>query len=124
MFPDKGTPVNDIRTGLKKGCKKAGIEYGSYEDFSVHTLRLTSRTDCLRKGIPDNVSEAIMGHSEGNIMSKRYDDITDHGKLHAVSHWKNIAQVLAKTLAKRQLDESSTQGKLFKLLQMREWRNW
>ena len=48
--------------------------------------RITSfKTDCRRAGIPDHVSEAIMGHSDGNSMSKRYDDISDQDRLDAVS---------------------------------------
>jgi integrase len=84
VFLYKGKPARDIRTGLKKGCQKAGFQYGRYKDFTFHTLRHTFKTDCRRAGIGDNVSEAIMGHSDGNSMSKRYDDISDQDKLEAV----------------------------------------
>lgn len=92
VFIYKGQPVKDIRTGLKKGCKKAGIEYGRYNEFSFHTLRHTFKTDCRRAGIPDNVSEAIMGHSDGNSMSKRYDDISDRDRLEGVNRLESYRE--------------------------------
>ena len=73
-----------FQTGLEKGCKAAGIGYGRYKDFTFHTLRHTFKTDCRRAGIADHVSEAIMGHSDGNSMSKRYDEVTDQDRLEAV----------------------------------------
>ena len=85
VFLYKGEPVSDIRTGLKKGCEKAGIDYGRYKAFTFHTLRHTFKTDCRRAGISDHVSEAIMGHSDGNSMSKRYDDVSDRDRLEAVN---------------------------------------
>ena len=95
----KGQPANDIRTGLKKGCKKAGIEYGRYQDFSFHTLRHTFKTDCRRAGISDNVSEAIMGHSDGNSMSKRYDDISDQDRLDAVDRLESYRESVRQTVS-------------------------
>ena len=77
--------VKDIRIGLKKGCKKAKIEYGRYENFSFHTLRHTFKKDCRRAGIPDNVSEAVMAQSDDNSMSKRYDNVTDRERIDAVN---------------------------------------
>jgi integrase len=85
VFLYKGSPLSDIRAGLETGCEAAGIEYGRYNDFSFHTLRHTFKTDCRRAGIADHVSEAIMGHSEGNSMSKRYDEVTDQDRLEAIA---------------------------------------
>jgi integrase len=85
VFLYKGSPLSDIRTGLEKGCEAAGIEYGRYKDFTFYTLRHTFKTDCRRAGIADHVSEAIMGHSDGNSMSKRYDEVTDQDRLEAIA---------------------------------------
>ena len=101
MFLYKDEPVSDIRTGLKKGCGKAGIEYGRDKDFTFHTLRHTFKTDYRRADISDHVSETITGHSDDNSMSKRYDEVSDRDKLDAVNkleaYRNDIPKVLDKT---------------------------
>jgi hypothetical protein len=48
----------------------------------------------------DLVSEAIMGHSDGNSMSKRYDDVSDRDKLDAVNKLETYRNDFSKVLAK------------------------
>ena len=47
-----------------------------------------------------------MGHSDGNDMSKRYDDVSDQDKLEAVNQLEeyhgNVRQTFSKTLNKVQ----------------------
>ncbi|MGE5840348.1 MAG: tyrosine-type recombinase/integrase [Deltaproteobacteria bacterium] len=100
VFLYKDSPLSDIRAGLETGCEAAGIQYGRYNEFSFHTLRHTFKTDCRGAGIADHVSEAIMSHSDGNSMSKRYDEVTDQDRLDAIGGLEAV-QVLDKTLVLR-----------------------
>ena len=76
VFLFRGKPVSDIRTGLVKACKKAGITYGRFErgGFIFHDLRHTFNTNMRKAGVPESVIMAITGHSTREMFD-RYDTV-------------------------------------------------
>ncbi|EFK07638.1 site-specific recombinase, phage integrase family [delta proteobacterium NaphS2] len=76
VFLFRGKPVSDIRTGLVKACKKAGITYGRFEKggFIFHDLRHTFNTNMRKAGVPESVIMAITGHSTREMFD-RYDTV-------------------------------------------------
>ena len=85
VFVYKGKAIKDIRTGLMKACKGAGIVYGRFKDggFIYHDLRRTFYTDARRAGVPDSVIREITGHSR-NQVTDRYDEVSMDDKRRAV----------------------------------------
>jgi integrase len=78
VFTYKGKPIEeDIRTGLKKACDRAGILYGRFEDggFVFHDLRRTFITDMRRAGVDQAVTMEITGHSRKETID-RYNQVT------------------------------------------------
>jgi integrase len=55
VFLHRGKPVGDIRTGLKEGCKAAGIEYGRNVQggFVFHDLRHCFNTYMRKAGVSE-----------------------------------------------------------------------
>lgn len=94
VFKYAGKPVKDIRDGLKNACQKSDIIYGRFEKngFIFHDLRHTFTTNARRAGVHKNVAMAIMGHSEGRDMNRRYDTIDDSDLLEAVQKIENYLQ--------------------------------
>lgn len=84
----KGKPVSDIRTGLKKICKKAGIKYGRFEKggFIFHDLRHTFNTNMRKAGVADSVIMEITGHSTREMFD-RYNSIDDQDTRKAVDQF-------------------------------------
>jgi integrase len=76
VFLYKGKPVTDIRTGLEKACKEAGIEYGRFKKngFIFHDLRHTFNTYMRKAGVPESVIMEITGHSTREMFD-RYNTI-------------------------------------------------
>jgi len=85
VFTHRGKAIKDIRTGLMKACKKAGIVYGRFKDsgFIYHDLRRTFYTDARRAGVPESVIKEITGHSR-NQVTDRYDDVSMEDKREAI----------------------------------------
>jgi integrase len=93
VFLFKGKPVSDIRSGLTKACKEAGIEYGRFVKggFVFHDLRHTFNTYMRKAGVAQSVIMKITGHSTEE-MFRRYDSI-DHEDAHnAVDQMRNYLQ--------------------------------
>ncbi len=66
VFTYRGEPrERDIRGGLKKACKGAGIVYGQKEEggFRFHDLRATFDTNMDRAGVSESVRKTIVGHT-------------------------------------------------------------
>ena len=76
VFLYKGKIVSDIRKGLRKACKAAGVKYGRNIEggFVFHDLRHTFNTNMRKAGISDTVIMAITGHSTREMFD-RYNTI-------------------------------------------------
>jgi integrase len=90
----QGKPVSDIRTGLKKGCKSAGINYGrnQKDGFTFHDLRHTFATKARKADVEKNVIMVIMGHSAGSDMNFRYDSVDETDLLNAVDQIEELLE--------------------------------
>ena len=86
VFQYKGKPVADIRAGLKRACKKAGIEYGRFVKggFIFHDLRHTFNTNMRKAGVSDSVIMEITGHSTREMFD-RYNTIDEEDTRKAVN---------------------------------------
>jgi integrase len=78
VFLYKGKPIKDLRKGLKKACKAAGLIYGRYKKsgFIFHDLRHTFNTNMRKAGVPESVIMNITGHST-RAMFDRYNTIDE-----------------------------------------------
>jgi len=76
VFTFRGKPVSDIRTGIRKACKKAGVKYGRFvkDGFIFHDLRHTFNTNMRKAGVQESVIMAITGHSTREMFD-RYNTI-------------------------------------------------
>lgn len=78
VFVYRGKPVSDIRKGLKKACKGAGIVYGRFEKdgFIFHDLSHTFNTNMRRAGVQESVIMDITGHSTREMFD-RYNTVDE-----------------------------------------------
>ena len=78
VFQYKGKPVKDIRSGLRKACKKAGITYGRFVKggFIFHDLRHTFNTYMRKAGVQESVIMDITGHSTRDMFD-RYNKVDE-----------------------------------------------
>jgi integrase len=85
VFQFHGKPVDDIRTGLKKACKKAGIKYGRFVKggFIFHDLRHTFNTNMRKSGVQESVIMEVTGHSTREMFD-RYNTIDEDDTRKAV----------------------------------------
>ena len=85
VFMFHGKPLTDIRTGLVKACKKAGIIYGRFkkDGFIFHDLRHCFNTNMRKAGISESVVMSITGHSTREMFD-RYNTIDKRDKKKAV----------------------------------------
>jgi integrase len=76
VFLYRNKPVDDIRRGLKKACKLAGIKYGRNVEggFTFHDLRHTYNTNMRKAGVPETVIMKITGHSTREMFD-RYNTV-------------------------------------------------
>lgn len=56
-----GKHVDDIKTGLKRAVKGAGLTWGRAAGVTYHTLRHTMATELVRMGTPDRIGDRVMG---------------------------------------------------------------
>jgi integrase len=86
-----GKPVNDIRTGLKKACKKAGIKYGRFvkDGFIFHDLRHTFNTNMRKAGVQESVIMEVTGHSTREMFD-RYNTIDDDDTRKAINEFETF----------------------------------
>jgi integrase len=85
VFQFHGKPIRDIRTGLKKACKKAGIKYGRFVKggFVFHDLRHTFNTNMRKAGVAESVIMDVTGHSTREMFD-RYNKIDEDDTRKAV----------------------------------------
>ncbi len=85
VFQYAGSPVVDIREGLKRACKDAEIQFGrkAKDGFVFHDLRHCFNTNMRRAGVPEPVIMAITGHSTREMFD-RYSTVDEGDKLQAV----------------------------------------
>ncbi len=85
VFQFHGKPVGDIRTGLKKACKKAKIKYGRFVKggFICHDLRHTFNTNMRKAGVQESVIMEVTGHSTREMFD-RYNTIDEDDTRSAV----------------------------------------
>ena len=85
----KGSPVRDIRDGLRKACKEAKIIYGRFEPdgFIFHDLRHTFNTNMRKAGVPESVIMAITGHATREMFD-RYNTIDGEDTRKAVDQYE------------------------------------
>lgn len=86
VFQYKNKPISDIRTGLKRGCKDAGIPYGRKIEngFTFHDLRRTAKTIARKAGVDKNIRMVIFGHANPDDMDSRYDIVDESDLLTTV----------------------------------------
>ena len=99
VFMFRGKPVHDIRTGLAKACKKAGIIYGRFEKngFIFHDLRHTFNTNMRKAGISESVIMAITGHSTREMFD-RYNTIDEGDKRKAIDQLEGFLAIVDQTV--------------------------
>lgn len=85
VFLYKGKPIKDLRTALRKACKKAGILYGRFlkGGFVFHDLRHTFNTNMRKAGVPESVIMNITGHSTREMFD-RYNSVDSDDTRQAV----------------------------------------
>jgi integrase len=76
VFQFRHKPVYDIRRGLSRACKAAGIKYGRNVKggFVFHDLRHTFNTNMRKAGVPETVIMKITGHSTREMFD-RYNTV-------------------------------------------------
>jgi len=76
VFTFRGAPISDIRTGIRKACKKAGVKYGRFvkDGFIFHDLRHTFNTNMRKADVQESVIMAITGHSTREMFD-RYNTV-------------------------------------------------
>ena len=105
VFQYRGKPVDDIRKGLKKACKEAGIKYGRKVKggFVFHDLRHTFNTNMRKAGVSETVIMKITGHSTREMFD-RYNTV-DFEDL------KKASDLISKFYSKSPVTHSVTQMK-------------
>ncbi|MGA9476924.1 MAG: tyrosine-type recombinase/integrase, partial [Desulfobacterales bacterium] len=85
----KGSPVRDIRDGLRKACEGAKITFGRFtpNGFIFHDLRHTFNTNMRKAGVPESVIMAITGHATREMFD-RYNTIDGEDTRKAVDQYE------------------------------------
>jgi len=97
VFLHNGKPVTDIRTALRRACKKAGILYGhkTKDGFVFHDLRHSFNTHMRKAGVPESVIMKITGHSTRQMFD-RYNTVDVEDARRAVDqlqgYFSNVTQ--------------------------------
>jgi integrase len=99
IFLFKGKPIRDIRTALRKACKKAGIPYGrgTKGGFVYHDTRHCFNTNMRKSGVPESVIMKITGHSTRE-MFLRYDTVDAADTRKAVDQMEGFLKSVDQTV--------------------------
>jgi integrase len=91
VFLYKGQPIRDIRTGLEKACRAAGIDYGrkAEDGFVFHDLRHCFNTYMRKAGVSESVIMRITGHSTREMFD-RYNRIDEQDMRNAVAQMRTF----------------------------------
>jgi integrase len=92
-------PMFDIRAGIKKACKAAGIEYGRNirDGFTLHDLRHAFTTNMRRAGVPEREIMAITGHSSRSTFD-RYSKVDEADLRHAIERLEVFSAGITKSI--------------------------
>ena len=101
VFLFRGKPIRDIRDGLMRGCKDAGIPYGRKvkNGFTFHDLRHTAKTFMRKAGVDKNVRAVIFGHSINGDMDFRYDHVDEADLLDAIDRTEIFLQSVSENVS-------------------------
>jgi len=93
VFQFKGEPIRDIRSGLRRACKKAKIEYGRFTKggFIFHDLRHTFNTNMRKAGVAESVIMRVTGHSTREMFD-RYNTIDESDTRQAIAQMVNFIE--------------------------------
>jgi integrase len=91
VFLYKGKPIRDIRTGFKKACKDAGINYGrnQRDGFVFQDLRRCFNTYMRKAGVTEPVITGMTRHST-RAKFDRYSKVDEEDIKHAVNLMKGF----------------------------------
>lgn len=108
VFQFNGKPIKDIRNGLRKACKAAGISYGRFKEGGLifHDLRHTFNTYMRKAGVSESVIMEITGHSTREMFD-RYNTVDEDDTKKAIEKLESFLQVLPKTLPKLDIEAST-----------------
>ena len=111
VFQYNGSPISDIRAGLKKACKDAGIKYGRFVDegFIFHDLRHTFNTNMRKAGIQESVIMEITGHSTREMFD-RYNRIDEDDARKAVNQFERFIESVNQTVNKTEVKNEKVKG--------------
>jgi len=105
VFLYKGSPIKDIRAGIREACKKAGIKYGQKvkDGFIFHDFRHTFNTNMRKAGVAESVIMEITGHSTREMFD-RYNTVDEDDTRTAVrkleGYFAKVTQKLPKQVVK------------------------
>jgi integrase len=104
VFLFRGRPVRDIRDGLMRGCKDAGIPYGRKvkNGFTFHDLRHTAKTFMRKAGVDKNVRAVIFGHSINDDMDARYDHVDESDLLGAINRTETFLESVSENVSENE----------------------
>lgn len=93
VFLYKGKPIEDIRTGLVKACRAAGIEYGRFVKggFVFHDLRHTFNTLMRKANVPESVIMVATGHSTREMFD-RYNSVDREDLRDAIKRYEDFVK--------------------------------
>jgi integrase len=101
VFLFRGKPIRDIRGGLMRGCKDAGIPYGRKvkSGFTFHDLRHTTKTFMRKARVDKNVRAIIFGHSISGDMDFRYDHVGESDLLDAIDRTEAFLESVSENVS-------------------------
>lgn len=79
VFLYEGKPIGEIKTAVKTGIRKAGLQ-----DFRLHDLRHCAATNLRRAGVDTVTAMKIVGH-KSDKMHRRYNNVSEADLLRAAS---------------------------------------
>ena len=111
VFQYKGKPVKDIRAGLKRACRDAGIPYGRFvkDGFVFHDLRHSFNTHMRKAGVPESVIMEITGHSTREMFD-RYNTIDQEDRQQAVAQMEGYFSSVAQNVAHECISDKKEVG--------------
>ena len=111
VFQFNGKPVSDIRTALKKACKKAGIEYGRFVKggFIFHDLRHTFNTNMRKAGVQESVIMEITGHSTREMFD-RYNTVDEEDTRKAVNQLEEFFESVNQTVNNAEVESKKVKA--------------
>lgn len=91
VFLFRGKPIKDIRTALRRACKKIGLMYGREEKggFVFHDLRHTFNTYMRKASVAESVIMKITGHATREMFD-RYNTVDDEDTRLAFSKFRGL----------------------------------